>query len=105
MLRVHERYYPTHDLELLAIIHVLKKWQHYLLSQPFKLVTDHKSLKWIFSQSELNIQKRQWVEYLQEFNFEITYKPGRENQDAHALSRKVQVLAVSIISNPMLEEI
>ena len=55
MLRVHKRNYPTHDLELLAIIHALKKWRHYLLSQPFKLVTDHKSLKWIFSQTKLNM--------------------------------------------------
>ena len=105
MLRVHERNYSTHDMELLAIIHALKKWRHYLLSQPFKLVTDHKSLKWIFSQTEINMQQQQWIEYLQEFNFKIIYKPRRENLAADALSMKVQILAISIISNPMLEEI
>ena len=51
------------------------------------------------------MQQRQWVEYLQEFNFEITYKPRKENLAANVLSRMVQILAISIISNPMLQEI
>ncbi|MCO5559190.1 hypothetical protein L7F22_012785 [Adiantum nelumboides] len=55
-LRIHERNYPTHDLELLAVVHALKKWRHYLLSQIFELVTDHKSLKWIFIQPDLNMR-------------------------------------------------
>ncbi|MCO5566563.1 hypothetical protein L7F22_020240 [Adiantum nelumboides] len=57
-LRIHERNYLTHDLELLAVVHALKKWRHYLLSQIFELVTDHKSLKWIFTQPELNMRQR-----------------------------------------------
>ncbi|MCO5551438.1 hypothetical protein L7F22_004941 [Adiantum nelumboides] len=85
-LRIHERNYPTHDLELLAVVHALKKWRHYLLSQIFELVTDHKSLKWIFTQPELNMRQRRWVEFLQEFNFEIKFRPGKENQAADALS-------------------
>ena len=64
-LCIHEKNYPTHDLELLAVVHPLKKWRHYLLSQVFELVTDHKSLKWIFTQSYLNMQQRRWVEFLQ----------------------------------------
>ena len=55
-LRVHEKNYPNHDLELLAIIHALKKWRHYLLGQTFELVTDHKNLKWIFTQNDLNMR-------------------------------------------------
>ena len=51
------------------------------------------------------MKQQKWIEYLQEFNFEITYKPRRENLTADALSKKVQILAISIISNPMLEEI
>ena len=64
-LCTHEKNYPTHDLELLAIVHALKKWRHYLLSQVFELVADHKSLKWIFTQPDLNMQQRRWVEFLQ----------------------------------------
>ena len=63
-LRIHENNYPTHDLELLAVIHALKKWCHYLLSQTFELVTDHTSLKWIFTQPDLNMRQRRWVEFL-----------------------------------------
>ena len=70
-LRIHEKNYPTHDLELLAVVHALKKWRHYLLSQTFELKTDHKSLKWIFTQPDLNMQQHRWVEFLQEFSFEI----------------------------------
>ncbi|MCO5575218.1 hypothetical protein L7F22_029016 [Adiantum nelumboides] len=72
-LRVHERNYPTHDLKLLVVVHALKKWQHYLLSQIFELVIDHKSFKWIFTQPKLNMRQRRWVEFLQEFNFEIKF--------------------------------
>ena len=50
------------------------------------------------------MQQRQWVEYLQEFNFEITYKLAKENLTANALIKKVRILPTSIISNPMLQE-
>ena len=52
-LRPHELNYPTHDLELLAIVHALKMWRHYLLGRRFELHTDHKSLKWLFTQPDL----------------------------------------------------
>ena len=57
-LCLHEKNYPTHDLELLAVVHALKKRRHYLLSQLFELVTNHKSLKWIFTQPNINMQQR-----------------------------------------------
>ena len=79
-LRIHEKNYPTHDLELLAVIYALKKWRHYLLSQTFELVTDHKSLKWIFTQPDLNMCQRRWVEFLQEFSFEIKFRPGKKKK-------------------------
>ncbi|MCO5595420.1 hypothetical protein L7F22_049462 [Adiantum nelumboides] len=101
-LCIHERNYPTHDLELLAVVHALNKWRHYLLSQIFELVTDHKSLKWIFTQPELNMRQRRWVEFLQEFNFEIKFRPGKENQAADALSRRVATLAISLLSSSYL---
>lgn len=104
-LWIHENNYPTHDLELLAVIHALKKWQHYLLGHTFELVTDHKSLKWIFTQLELNMRQRRWVEFLQEFSFEIMFRPGKENQAADALSRRVVALAISLVNSALLEEV
>ena len=104
-LRIHEKNYPTHDLELLAVVHALKKWRHYLLGQVFNLVTDHKSLRWIFTQSDLNMRQRRWVEFLQEFTFEIMFRPGRQNQAADALSRRVVSLAISLISSTLPEEV
>ena len=104
-LRVHEKNYPTHDLELLAVIHALKKWRHYLLGQTFELVTDHKNLKWIFTQNDLNMRQRRWVEFLQEFSFEISFCPGKQNQVADALSQRVIALAISLVNSTLLEEI
>ena len=104
-LRIHEKNYPTHDLELLAVVHALKKWRHYLLSQVFELVTDHKSLKWIFTQPDLNMRQRRWVEFLQEFSFEIKFRPDKENQAANALSRRVVALAISLVNSTLPEEI
>ena len=49
-LRVHERNYPTHDLELAAIVSMLKIWRHYLFGFKFKVFSDHKSLKYLFDQ-------------------------------------------------------
>ena len=76
-LKQHEEHYPTHDLELLAVIHALKKWQHNLLSQTFELVTYHKSLKWIFTHLDLNMRQRRWVEFLQETLKKIKFRPGK----------------------------
>lgn len=104
-LRPHEKNYPTHDLELLAVVHALKKWRHYLLGRAFELVTDHKSLKWIFTQPELNMRQRRWVELLQEFSFEIKFRPGKCNQAADALSRRVISLAISLLSSSIPEEV
>ena len=56
-LKVHERNYPTHDLELAAIVFALKSWRHYLLGKQFELFTDHKSLKYLFSQKDLNLMQ------------------------------------------------
>ncbi len=104
-LRLHEKNYPTHDLELLAVVHALKKWRHYLLGQVFELVTDHKSLKWIFTQPDLNMRQRRWVEFLQEFSFEIKFRPGKSNQAADALSRRVDALAISLLNSDLPEAV
>ena len=56
-LRPHEQNYPTHDLELAAIVHALKTWRHYLYGETFHIFTDHKSLKYIPTQKELNLRQ------------------------------------------------
>jgi hypothetical protein len=90
-LKVHEKNYPTHDLQLAAVIHALKTWRHYLYGQKCDIYTDHKSLKYIFTQSELNIRQRRWLELIKDYELEIHYHPGKANVVADALSRKSQV--------------
>ena len=87
-LRDHELNCTTHNLELLALVHALKIWCHYLLGNHFSIKIDHKSLKWIFTQSNLNMRQQQWMELLHEYKFTIEYHPRKENVVADALSRK-----------------
>jgi hypothetical protein len=87
-LRRHEEHYPTHDLELVVGVHALKIWRHYLLGNICHIYTDHKSLKYIFTQSELNMRQRRWLELIKDYNLEIHYHPGKANVVADALSRK-----------------
>jgi hypothetical protein len=56
-LQRHEEHYPTHDLELLAVVHTLKVWRHYLLGNLVHIYTDHKSLKYLFTQPDLNMRQ------------------------------------------------
>jgi hypothetical protein len=90
-LKVHEKNYPTHDLELAVVVHALKTWRHYLCGQKCDIYTDHKSLKYIFTQSELNMRQRRWLELIKHYELEIHYYPGKANVVADALSRKSQV--------------
>ncbi|KAI5390343.1 hypothetical protein KIW84_075598 [Lathyrus oleraceus] len=87
-LRVHERNYPTHDLELAAVVFVLKLWRHYLYGSRFEVFSDHKSLKYLFDQKELNMRQRRWLEFLKDYDFGLNYHPGKANVVADALSRK-----------------
>ena len=57
-LKTHERNFPTHDLELAAVIFALKIWRHYLYSEKFEVFSDHKSLKYLFTQKDLNLRQR-----------------------------------------------
>jgi hypothetical protein len=90
-LKIHEKNYPTHDLELATVVHVLKTRRHYLYGQKCDVYTDHKSLKYIFTQSELNMRQRRWLEFIKDYELEIHYHPGKANVVADALSRKSQV--------------
>jgi ribonuclease HI len=89
-LRKHEQNYPTHDLELAAVVHALKIWRHYMIENKCQIFTDHKSLKYIFTQKDLNLRQRRWLELIKDYNLDIQYHPGKANVVADALSRKSQ---------------
>ncbi|KAG8486038.1 hypothetical protein CXB51_019344 [Gossypium anomalum] len=88
-LKPHERNYPTHDLELAAVVFALKIWRHYLYGEKCRVYTDHKSLKYLMSQKDLNLRQRRWLELLKDYELVIDYHPGKANVVADALSRKL----------------
>ncbi|WVZ63291.1 LOW QUALITY PROTEIN: hypothetical protein U9M48_012933 [Paspalum notatum var. saurae] len=101
----HEVNYPTHDLELAAVVHALKIWKHYLFGTRCEIYTDHKSLKYIFTQNELNMRQRRWLELIKDYDLEIHYHLGKANVVADALSRKSYVImAISFQMPPELCE-
>ncbi|GJS81865.1 putative reverse transcriptase domain-containing protein [Tanacetum coccineum] len=87
-LKIHEKNYTTHDLELGAVVFALKIWRHYLYGTKSFIYTDHKSLQHIFSQKELNMRQRRWIELFSDYDCEIRYHPSKANVVADALSRK-----------------
>jgi hypothetical protein len=95
-LRPHEQNYPTHDLELAAVVHALKIWRHYLMGAHYNIYTDHKSLKYIFTQADLNMRQRRWLELIKDYDLEVHYHPGKANVVADALSRKAQCNCMSM---------
>ena len=101
-LRTHELNYPTHDLELLAVVHALKMWRHYLLGNAFIIKTDHKSLRWIFTQPDLNMRQRRWLELLHEYDFKIEYQAGKENIVADVLSRKSTLASITLLQSSII---
>ncbi|KAI3761820.1 hypothetical protein L1987_52242 [Smallanthus sonchifolius] len=87
-LKIHEKNYTTHDLELGAVVFALKIWRHYLYGTKCVVFTEHKNLQHIFNQKELNMRQRRWVELLNDYDCDIRYHPGKANVVADALSRK-----------------
>jgi hypothetical protein len=83
-LRKHEEKYLTHDLELAAMVHALKIWTHYIIGKRCEVYSDHKNLKYIFTQPDLNLRQQRWLEL-------INYHPGKANVLANALSRRSHV--------------
>ena len=87
-LKPHEKNHLMHYLELAAIVFALKIWRHYLYGEKCLIYTDHKSLKYLPSQQELNLRQRRWMELIKDYDCMIDYHPGKANVVADALSRK-----------------
>ena len=94
-------------MELVAIVFPLKIWLHYLYDEHFEVFWNHKSLKYIFTQRDLNMRQRGWMEYLEDYDFTLHYHPDKENMVADALSRKSWGVLASIASREwqMLEPV
>jgi hypothetical protein len=98
-LQHHEEQYPTHDLELLAVVHMLNVWSHYRLGNLVYIYTDHKSLKYLFTQPDLNMRQRRWLELVNDYELEIHYHHGKANVVANALSRKHRCNCITVQSH------
>ncbi|XP_020112142.1 uncharacterized protein LOC109726763 [Ananas comosus] len=104
-LKDYEKNYPIQDLELVVVVFVLKLWRHYLYGERCEVYTDHKSLKYLFAQKELNLRQCKWLELLKNYDLTILYHPRKANVVADALSRKsTQNLAMLVTSQPPLIE-
>ena len=105
-LRPHELNYPTHDLELAAVVHALKIWRHYLIGNRCELYSDHQSLKYLFTQPDLNLRQRRWLELIKDYDVGLNYKPGKANVVADALSRKTYCNNLIVLKeqSPLHEE-
>ncbi|GJU14408.1 putative reverse transcriptase domain-containing protein [Tanacetum coccineum] len=90
-LKIYEKNYTTHDLELGAVVFALKIWRHYLYGTKSVIYTDHKSLQHIFNQKDLKMHQHRWIELFIDYDCEIRYHPGKANVVANALSRKERI--------------
>ena len=97
-LKNHEQNYPTQDMELVAIVFALKIWHHYLYGERLEVYSDHKSLKYIFTQRDLNMRQHRWMEFLENYDFTLHYHSGMENVVADAPSRKSRGVLDSVAS-------
>ena len=88
-LKSHEKNYPTHDLELAAVVFALKIWRHYLYGEKCRIFTDHKSLKYLLTQKDLNLRQRRWLELVKDYDCIIDYHPVKANVVVDAFSRKM----------------
>ncbi|WMV37365.1 hypothetical protein MTR67_030750 [Solanum verrucosum] len=86
-LKVHEKNYPNHDLELAAVVFSLKIWRHYLYGVHVDVFYDHNSLQYVFTQKYFNLHQRMWLEFLKDYDMSILYHPGKANVMADVLCR------------------
>jgi len=100
-----ERNYPVHEKELLAIVHAIKLWRHYLEGQRFTVITDHASLEFIKTQQNLSRRQARLLETLQANDFEVKYRPGKTNVVADALSRQAHLATISALTTQLEENL
>ena len=93
-LKPHEQNYPTHDLEMAAVVVALKIWPHYLYGEKCRIFTYHKSLKYLLIRKELNLRQRRWLKLFKGYDCIVNYYPENANVVVDALSRKT----ISILS-------
>ena len=87
-MKPHEQNYPTHDLELAAVVFTLKIWRHYLYGEKCRIFTNHKNLKYLLTHKELNLRQCRWLELFKDYDCIIDYHPGKANVVVDALSRR-----------------
>ena len=106
-LKNHNKNYPTHDMELAAIVFALKICRHYLYGEEFEVYSGHKSKNYIFTQWDLNIRQRIWMEFLEDYDFTLHYHHVKANVVADALSLKSRGTLASVASREwrMLETV
>ena len=97
-LKNHKHNYPTHDMELASVFFASNIWLHYLYGEEFEVYSDHKSLKYIFTQRDLNMRQHRWMKFLEDYDFTLHYDPGKANFMADALNRKSRGVLASIAS-------
>ena len=85
-LKLHEKNYLTHDLELATAVFALKIWRHYLYGVHVDVCINHKTLQYVFTKKHLNLRYGRWLEILKDCNMSFLYHPGKDKMFAHALS-------------------
>jgi len=92
LLKTHEKNYPTHDMELVTMVFVLMFWRHYLYGVHCKVFIYHRSLQYMFTQRDLNLRNRRWLEFSKDFDMTMLYYLWKANIVADALSRKTSCM-------------
>ena len=98
-LKNYEKNYPTHDLELAVVVFALKIWRRYLYGERCEIFTNHKSLKYFFTQKELNMRQWRWLELVKDYDCFVNYHPGKANVVDDALSRKPSSFSTTLLTN------
>ena len=97
-LKNHEQNYPTHDMELATVVFALKILCHYLYGEQFEVFSEHKSLKYIFTQRDLDMRQCRWMNFLEDYDFTLHYHLNKANVVVDALNRMSRGVLASIAS-------